>query len=298
MADFRLTVFYTVAKRLSFTKAADELYITQPAVTKHIRELEQQYNSKLFDRQGNTIRLTEAGNILLNHTEALLSTYRSIEFDMNALLQKDKGLLHLGTSTTISQYLIAPILAGFKKKFSDIELKLLTGNTEQIERALIDKEIELGIVEGRSKNQEISYSEFIKDEIVLVCHKNHPLAKKAEIDPTSLPEHHFIVREQGSGTRQVIDHALKTVGLRIADLPVEIQLGNTESIKSYLMHSTSLAFLSIHSLSRELLSGDLRVIEVKGLSITRSFYFIHLQGQPGAIAEKMMRFAQLHYNLK
>nr|WP_121269628.1 LysR family transcriptional regulator [Pedobacter schmidteae] len=298
MADFRLTVFYTVAKRLSFTRAADELYITQPAVTKHIRELEQQYNNKLFDRQGNTIRLTEAGLILLNHTESLLSTYRSIEFDMNALLQKHKGLLHLGASTTISQYLIAPILAGFKKKFGDIELKLLTGNTEQIERALVEKEIELGIVEGRSKNQEISYSEFIKDEIVLVCHKNHPLAKKAEIDPANLPEYHFIVREQGSGTRQVIDHALKAAGLRIADLPVEIQLGNTESIKSYLMHSTSLAFLSIHSLSRELLSGDLRVIEVKDLNITRSLYFIHLQGQASAIVEKMMRFAQLHYNLK
>lgn len=221
-----------------------------------------------------------------------------MEFDMNALLQKDKGLLNLGASTTISQYIIAPILAGFKKKFNEIELKLITGNTEQIEKALLDKEIELGIVEGRSKNQEISYTDFIKDEIVLVCHKNHPLAKTVEIAPSALTALRFIVREQGSGTRQVIDHSLKSVGLKLADLPVEIQLGNTESIKSYLMHSSAVAFLSIHSISKELLSGELRIVEVKGLSITRNFYLIHLQGNPAPIAHKMIRFAQLHYNLK
>lgn len=298
MADFRLTVFYTVAKRLSFSRAAEELYISQPAVTKHIRELEQQYNSKLFDRKGNTIALTPAAEILLSHAESLFTIYRAIDFDMNALLQKHKGLLHLGASTTISQYLIAPVLAGFKKKFGDIELKLITGNTEQVEKALLEKQIELGIVEGRSKNQEISYSDFMKDEIVLVCNKQHLLAKTAEIEPMQLKEHRFIVREQGSGTRQVIDHALKNVALGIADLPVEIQLGNTESIKSYLMHSDTLAFLSIHSINKELLNGELRIIDVKGLDITRSFYFIHLQGQADQLAEKFMHFANLHYNIK
>jgi DNA-binding transcriptional LysR family regulator len=297
MADFRLTVFYTVAKRLSFSKAAEELYISQPAITKHVRELEQQYNNKLFERKGNKIELTQAGETLLNHTETILNMYRSMDFDMNSLLQKHKGLLNLGASTTISQYIIAPILAGFKRKFDEIELKLLTGNTEQIERAIIDKEIELGIVEGRSKNQEISYTDFIKDEIVLVCHKNHPLAKTSEIDPAELPSYQFIIREQGSGTRQVVDHSLKTIGLRTADLPIEIQLGNTESIKSYLMHSSAVAFLSIHSISQELLNGELRIIEIKGLRITRNFYLIHLQGIQNPIVNKMMRFAMLHYNL-
>ncbi|SMC67399.1 LysR family transcriptional regulator [Pedobacter africanus] len=298
MADFRLTVFYTVARRLSFSKAAEELYISQPAVTKHIRELEHQYNNKLFDRKGNKIGLTSAGQVLLNHTESLFAIYRSIDFDMNALLQKHAGILHLGASTTISQYLIAPILAGFKKKFSDIELKLITGNTEQVEKALLKKEIELGIVEGRSKNLEISYSDFMQDEIVLVCNKQHPLAKTSEITPEQLKEHRFIVREQGSGTRQVIDHALKTSGLTLADLRIEIQLGNTESIKSYLMHSSTLAFLSVHSISRELLNGDLRVIDIQELSITRSLHFIHLQGHTDVLSEKLMRFARLHYNMK
>lgn len=298
MSDFRLTVFYTVAKRLSFTKAAEELFISQPAVTKHIRELEQTYDSKLFDRNGNTIKLTPAGDLLLKHAETIFAIYRTVDFDMAALQQKDKGFLNLGASTTISQYIIAPILAGFKKKFTEVELRLITGNTEQIEKALIDKEIELGIVEGQSKNQEISYADFIKDEIVLVCHKNHPLAKTAEIDVSMLPSYHFIVREPGSGTRQVIDYALKTKGINLSDLPAEIQLGNTESIKAYLLHSTAVAFLSVHSIGREVLSGDLRIVEIKDLNITRNFYFIHLKGKQEAITEKMVRFARLHYNLK
>lgn len=298
MADFRLEVFYAVAKRLSFTKAAAELYVTQPAVTKHIHELEQQYKSKLFDRQGNKIQLTAAGTILLNHAENIFSIYRAIEFDMNALLQVDKGIIHLGASSTISQYLIAPILAGFKKKFNEIELRLTTGNTEQIELALLKKSIELGIVEGQSRNPEINYTDFIKDEIVLVCSKDHPLAKKAEVTAESLKTFNFVLREQGSGTRQVIEHALKAIDLKMSDLPVEIQLGNTESIKSYLIHSHAVAFLSIHAITKELMSGALRVIDIKDLSITRSFYFIHPQGIPDPLAEKLMHFARLHYNLK
>ncbi|HEY0177338.1 MAG TPA: LysR family transcriptional regulator [Pedobacter sp.] len=298
MSDFRLEVFYTVARRLSFTKAAASLFITQPAVTKHIYELEQQYENKLFERNGNKIKLTRAGEVLLAHTEALFDIYRNIDFDMNALVHKKEGTLHLGASTTIAQYVIAPLLAGFRQKFNGIRLTLINGNTEQIERALLEKEIEMGIVEGRSRNQEISYTEFISDEIVLVCGKEHPLAGRTELDPEMLRTGSFVIREQGSGTLEVIDHALKGVGMRMSDLPVEIQLGSTESIKSYLMHSNCLAFISIHAISNELHNGTLRVIDVAGLNIMRNFYFIHLQGKTDGLSEVFLRHARLYHNLK
>jgi len=291
MSDFRLEVFYTVARRMSFTKAAATLFITQPAVTKHIYELEQQYNNKLFERNGNRIKLTSAGEVLLGHTEQLFDIYREIEFDMNALVDKKEGTLRLGASTTIAQYVIAPLLAGFHQKFSGIQLQLINGNTEQIERALLKKEIELGIVEGRFKNQEISYTEFVKDEIVLVCGKNHPLAGRAELDPALLSYASFVIREQGSGTLEVIDYALKQLGMAMAELKVEIQLGSTESIKSYLMHSNCLAFISIHAITNELMQGSLRVIDVAGLNIIRDFYFIHLQGKPDGLADVFLRHA-------
>jgi len=298
MSDFRLEVFYTVARRMSFTKAAATLFITQPAVTKHIYELEQQYNNKLFERNGNRIKLTRAGEVLLRHTEQLFDIYREIEFDMNALVDKKEGTLRLGASTTIAQYVIAPLLAGFQQKFNGIQLQLVNGNTEQIERALLEKEIALGIVEGRSKNQEISYTEFIKDEIVLVCSKNHPLAGRAELDPALLTTASFVIREQGSGTLEVIDYALKQLGLGMEELKVEIQLGSTESIKSYLMHSNCLAFLSIHAITNELMQGSLRVIDVAGLNIIRDFYFINLQGKPDGLADVFLKHARLVHNLK
>ncbi|MBB6502067.1 LysR family transcriptional regulator [Pedobacter cryoconitis] len=298
MSDFRLEVFYTVAKRLSFTKAASALFITQPAVTKHIHELEQQYDNKLFERKGNKIQLTGAGELLLKHTELLFDIYRNIDFDMNALVQKKEGILHLGASTTVSQYVIAPMLAGFRNKFRGIELNLITGNTEQVEKALLDKEIQLGIIEGRSRHQEISYIEFIRDEIVLVCGKDHPMAKKSELSREMLLENSFVMREQGSGTLEVIDYALKEIGVRAADLKVEIQLGSTESIKSYLMHSDSLAFISVHALTSELQSGLLRIVDVSGLTIERNFYFIHLHGKLDGLSEVFLRYARLFHNLK
>ncbi|WP_158796156.1 LysR family transcriptional regulator [Pedobacter sp. L105] len=298
MSDFRLEVFYTVARRLSFTKAAASLFITQPAVTKHIYELEQQYDNKLFERNGNKIKLTIAGEILFSHTESLFDIYRKIDFDMNALVHKKEGILHMGASTTVSHYVIAPLLAGFRKKFEAIQINLINGNTEQIEKSLLDKEIEMGIIEGRSRNPEISYTEFIKDEIVLVCGKNHPLAGRAEVGAELLKSSSFVMREQGSGTLEVIDYSLKEVNMSIADLKVEIQLGSTESIKSYLQYSDCLAFISIHALTNELQSGTLRVIDVEGLTIARNFYFIHLQGKTDGLTEVFQRYARLFYNLK
>ena len=175
MFDFRLQVFQAVAKRLNFTKAAAELYITQPAVTKHIHELERHFKVKLFDRNGSRIKLTSAGEILLQHTEQLFSLYRNLEFEMNNLSQKLKGKLRLGASTTIAQYVLPPVLAAFHKKFSEIQITLITNNTEQIENALKNNEIDLGIIEGHSKNASIKYSEFIKDEIVLVASNKNSL---------------------------------------------------------------------------------------------------------------------------
>lgn len=294
MSDFRLEVFYTVAKRLSFTKAAAELFITQPAVTKHIHELEDQYKAKLFERKGNHITLTDAGELLLHHAENVFELYRNVEFDINALNKRKEGLLRLGTSTTIAQYIVAPLLAGFRNKFTDVQVSLITGNTEQIEKALLSKEIEIGIIEGYSKNTEISYHEFLKDEIVLVCSSKHPLANRSSLQVDELKNIRFVLREQGSGTREVIEHALKEAGINIAELPVEIHLGNTESIKSYLLNAPCMAFLSVHAVVNELKRGELKIIDVENLSIERSFYLISLQGKITGLADLFFHFTQ-HY---
>jgi DNA-binding transcriptional LysR family regulator len=296
--DFRLKVFYTVAKRLSFTKAATELFITQPAISKHIQELEEQYKIKLFDRNGSKIALTTAGEILLKHTKNIFEVYREIDFDMSTLINQRSGVLRLGASTTISQYIIPPLLARFHQKLRDVKVSLLNGNTEQIENALLKQEIEIGIVEGQSKNKSIKYTAFLKDELVLVCKSSNALARLDQVTQEDLKKMHFLMREQGSGTLEVIGHALKPFKIKVSELKMEMQLGSTESIKSYLMNSDCVAFISIYAIEKELKNNELHILDIKDLIIERYFYVITLQGKTDSLADLFSYNISNHYNLK
>jgi len=297
MFDFRLRVFHTVAKRLNFTKAADELCITQPAVSKHIQEIENYFKIKMFDRNGTKIKLTEAGETLLQYTNQLFAIYGNLEFELNTLNQRHKGKLRIGASTTIAQYVLPPLLADFHKKFADIQVTLLINNTEQIEQALQNKDIDFGIIEGQSKNTSFKYTEFIKDEIVLVANIHHPSAKKALIQLDELLKTQMLLREPGSGTLEVIAHALKPLDIKISQLQCEMQLGSTESIKSYLVHSNCMAFLSIYSILKELKNKEVTIIDVNGLTIERNFHFIQSYGEVEALPDLFMKYAS-HYNFK
>ncbi|MBD2751806.1 LysR family transcriptional regulator [Spirosoma validum] len=295
MLDFRLNVFYTVAKRLSFTKAAAELYVTQPAVTKHIQELEHQFGTALFDRRGNQISLTTAGNVLLRHAETIMGTYRQLEFDMNALKGESGGTLRVGASTTIAQYVIPPVLARFHEQSADVSISLLSGNTEQIEQQLLNNDVDLGLVEGRTHHSDIRYTPFLKDELVLVCRTDHPMADRDEITLDELRAVPIVLRERGSGSLEVIEHALRGFGLRLTDLTIEMHLGSTEAIKSYLSSSRCMAFVSVFALQHELKAGTLKILDVQELAIHRDFYSIQLQGVSEGLADTFMRFARQHY---
>ncbi len=296
MFDFRLKVFNTVARRLNFTKAAEELHITQPAVTKHIKELENQFDIAFFDRRGNKVQLSPAGEVLLKHTEGIKEIYRQIEFDLNQLNQTFKGVLHIGSSTSITQYILPPLLARFHKIHQDVRVELFSGNSEQIEQALLNKKIEVGVIEGKSKRREIHYTPFLKDEIVLVCSSKNTLAKKDEIMPEELKKIPLLLREPGSGTLEVTADALKQKGISLAELQVEMQLGSTEAIKSYMQHSDCMAFVSLHAILNELKNGTLKIIEIKKLQIHRDFYFITPQGPEGGLPALIIQFLIRNHN--
>ncbi|MEC4113355.1 LysR family transcriptional regulator [Myroides pelagicus] len=297
MFDFRLKVFYTVAKKNSFTKAAKELMISQPAVTKHIQEIESHYKTKLFDRNGVKISLTESGELLCRYAEEVFSIYRNLAFDIHALNAKMDGNLCLGASTTISQYVLPPLLAEFREKVGDIHIDVISDNTYGIEKALLSSQIDVAMVEGNSKHPQIKYTDFIKDEIVLVCKATNPLAKQGSIPPEELKQLSFLLRESGSGTLDVIESSLNKVGISINDLKSDMSFSSTESIKMYLMHSSSFAFLSIHAILKELKYNELVVVDIEGLEINRCFSIIQRQGQESALVELFIRFAQ-SYNLK
>ena len=293
MFDYRLKVFYTVANRLSFTKAANELNISQPAVTKHIKEIENQLNTKLFDRKGTTIQLTESGKILFIYAEKNRQLFRDLEFAISQLNKQEKGKLKIGASTTIAQYILPEILAKFNSYYKDINIELVTHNSEDISTLLKKGQIDLGIVEGESKSSYFDYQKFKQDEIVLVCkadlrlaHKNFKIKDLYDID--------LIVREQGSGTQEFIQNQLKKSGIEVQKLNIIMQLGSSESIKNYLLHSEAMAFLSISTILQELKYDQLRIIDIKNFRIERDFNFITLKGEQSELIGLFMKF--ISYN--
>ena len=292
MIDFRLKVFYTVAKRLNFTKAAQELFISQPAVTKHVKELENHLGLSVFDRTQHKIALTQAGEILLSHAEFIMEQYRQMEFDINSLKNITAGALKLGASTTLAQYVLPSVLAMFNKRFPDVRLQLTTANSNQIEEKLLHKNIDLSVVEGHAAHPQLKYIPFIDDELVLVTSTSNTAYSRHEIKVTDLLELPFLMRETDSGTYEVLASEIKKTGLNIREFNIVIELGSTESIKSYLFHSKAFAFLSIHSITNEVLEKKLRIVPIKDFSIKRGFSFVHIQGQPTPLAEQYMRFAK------
>lgn len=298
MEDFRLKVFATVAKTQSFTKAANELYISQPAITKHIKLLEDSLGVRLFDRKGNAISTTPAGEILLGYANDIATIYQAIQFELGTLKDQPAGEFRLGASTTIAQYLLSPVLASFHEKFPNIKLSILNGNTEIIENAVLTKSISLGIGEGKRHHSGLKYVDFTSDELVLVTHTESRYAKLTQIELTDLRNIPLVLRERGSGTLEVIESALKEQNIKLSSLPVVMNLGSTESIKSFLENSNSVSFISVRAVGREISRGDLKIVPVQNFQILRKFSFIHLQGQPDNFSTIFMRFALHKYNIK
>lgn len=292
MFDFRLKVFHTVAKRLSFTKAAEELFISQPAVTKHIHGMEEQLGIALFERIGNRIRLTPGGKLLLQYANQIFLLYGNMEYDLHQLKQDQGGLLNIGASSTIAQYFLPGVLARFNQEHPSIRTSLINGNTEQIEEALLQKEIEVGIIEGHSRNPQLKYTELAKDEIALISNAKFKYPFKGALTTDDLRKIPLLVREHGSGTLEVIVNELKKLGLKLTDLNILMHMGSSESIKSYLREAPCAAFLSLRAVQGELESGVLKVLPLKQFKLIRKYHFIHPQGQQHKLAQQFIRFAR------
>lgn len=295
--DFRLKVFKTVAEQLSFTKASKLLFISQPAVTKHINELEKQYGKALFNRLGNSISLTPEGVVLFDYATKIIELYIKLEqefIDSDTHLPKT---ISLAASTTIAQYILPSLLSKFKGVYPDTSVTLINQNSEIIESLVLQKETDLGLSEGTTHNPKLHYDSFIKDEIVLTTRIENKYSKIEEISLDQLKNIPIVIRESGSGTKNIIEDSLKKIGLSLQEMNIEIQLGSTESIKNYLLASNSYAFLSIHSIAKELKNHEFTIIELEGLRIERTFQFVSLHGDYDKTAERLKNFFVSHYNL-
>ncbi|MBQ3521473.1 MAG: LysR family transcriptional regulator [Bacteroidales bacterium] len=295
MMDFRLNVFVEVARHLSFTKAARELFISQPAITKHIQELENIYKVQLFNRIGGKISLTPQGEIFLKHANEILAQYKLLANEMELVTEQFSGELKIGASTTIAQYLIAPLLADFIVRFPQVKVSLFTGNSEQIEDALENKKIDIGLVEGSRRSNHLKYSPLAKDELVLVTSSQNPIGESVAVtDIATLP---LVLREVGSGTLEVIEKALLENGIKLSDLNILLHIGTTEGIKNFLKTSkNSYAIVYIISVLEELKNNDLKIVDIVGMEMLREFVFVTMQGGQNTRLERFMSFAAKWYS--
>ena len=291
MDDFRLKVFITAARTLSFTRTAEQLDISQPAVSKHIGELEARYAVQLFTRRGSRLELTEAGRRLLGAAERVADDYRRLEYEMSLCTGQTEGELRLGASTTISQYLLPPILARFTARFPKVRVSVLSGNSGQVEQALGDHRIDLGLVESLSRRQGLHYTLFRPDELVLVARSGGAGARIESVTPEALCRIPLVLRESGSGTLEVITAALSRLGMRLSQLHVVLRLGSTEGIKGFVRNSDAMAIVSAFSVVDELRSGVLRIVDLEGLSLLRDFVFVHAEAHPARLVRQFMDFA-------
>ena len=240
--------------------------MSQPAVTKHVRELESLYGVRLFDRKGNSISLTEAGKLLMEHCERILDDYRKLEYDMHQLNNEYAGELRLGASTTtISQYVLPPVLAAFTERYPKMSVSLMDTNSRNVEKALQEHTIDVGMVEGVFRLPSLRYDPFLCDELVpVVCPRGH-WAGKEELTLEEFVRVPLVLRERGSGTLDAIEMVLAEQGLKLSSLNVRMHLGSTEGIKSFLRCSNCMGIVSICALERELKEGDFQVIDIEGL---------------------------------
>lgn len=282
MDDFRLRVFITAAKTLNFTKCAEQLYISQPAVSKHIGELESRYKVQLFERSGSRLALTEAGRVMLEHAERIADGYRRLQYEMDLFTDRLGGELKVGASTTIAQYVLPQVLARFTARFPEVKVSLVSGNSEQVEAALARHDTDLGLVESSARHPGFHYEPFIPDELVLIASTKGWYGRCDQVTLAELQTVPLVLRESGSGTLEVISKYLAAADVRLASLRVVMQLGSTESIKSFVRNSDAMAIVSVASIVDELRSGELRIIDIEGCTIRREFSFCWPEGRSDA----------------
>jgi DNA-binding transcriptional LysR family regulator len=263
MADRRLQVFHAVAKHLSFTKGAEALCMTQPAVTFQVRQLEEHFNTRLFDRAQGRITLTPAGAVAFEYAERTLALSAELEARLREMTGQAAGPLLIGASTTIAEYLLPRILGEFKARYPAILPRLFVANSEAIQERVAGRSLDLGFIEGDSRLSSLENHVCCQDELQVVCAPSHALAAQEAVEARALTEHAYLGREPGSGTREVIDRYLEAAGLGHDSLQVVMEASSPEALKG--MVATGLGFTIM---SRAAVVKEMRLHELVAIPLS------------------------------
>lgn len=263
MADRRLQVFHAVAKQLSFTKAGEVLFMTQPAVTFQVKQLEEHFDTRLFDRGHGHLTLTPAGEVVLAFAEKILGLSAEMDVCLAEMTGEIGGPLLVGASMTIAEFMLPRILGEFKSRYPGVHPHLVVANSETIEKRIADHAIDIGFIESPSRNPNLQTEVCCEDELVVVCSPRFPFARLKEVPPEKLPDHPFVSREAGSGTREFTDDYLREHGGSIDQLNVVMELGSPVALNGVVETGIGYSVASRAAVASSQRLGDLVAIPLK-----------------------------------
>jgi len=294
MADRRLQVFHTVARLLSFTKAAETLHMTQPAVTFQIRQLEEHFNTRLFDRTHNRISLTAVGQRVYDYAEKIIALYGEMDSRVRELTGDVSGILIIGASTTIAEYVLPGLLGEFQSRYKNVNVRLSVSNSLGIVHMVENNTVDVGIVESPVANKNLTVEVCWHDELMFICPPGHALSKKTSITPQEIVTLPFLCREEGSGTREVINEYLEDNKIPAHELNLCMEFGSPEAIKSAVEAGLGVSIVSRATVGKELKLKTLVAIPLNPV-LKRPFSFVHQRQKFRLRAvEEFMNFAHEH----
>jgi DNA-binding transcriptional LysR family regulator len=286
-----LRLFAAVVNHGGFTKAAESLHLSQPAISKSLNELERQLNLTLLDRGGRSIKLTDAGQTLYARARELFGVERIAEQELREIRGLKRGVLRIASSTTIATYMLPPFLGRFHLRHPGIRIRASSANTRTVVRMLLESRVDVALVEGPVSHPQVDVHPWREDELVVISHPEHELLSRHDVDVAMLVRQQFIVREPGSGTRDVSARALALHGARLTNT---MRVGGTEAIKQAVAAGLGLAIVSRAAAADQLALGKIAVLSVNHLEIRRTLAQIKLRGRVTTAAARELEQLLAH----
>ena len=291
--DFRhLETFCRIADLKSFSKAADDLFLTQPTVSGHILSLEQSLSLRLFDRTSREVRLTKAGEVFLKYASKILSFRKDLMNALSEFSQGIRGELSLGASTIPGEYLLPKLMGDFKSGHPHFVISLKIADTKEIVQYVLQDMVEFGVIGARLNHPSLHFEKYQEDEIIIVAPPDHPMTRKKRVNVEELLKVPWIIREEGSGTQMAVEKALRKIGKSLKQFNVVMEMGSTSSVKEGVKAKLGLAFISRRATEEELHQGFLSRIDVEGIEpISRQIYIATRPGRTlSPIGMEFLRF--------
>ena len=266
-----LKTFVTLCEVGNFTKTSEILHISQPSVSLHIKNLEREFQTELFVRSPKLVQITPTGEILYKRVKQIIAIYEQAKEDILEHHNSVQGELIIGASFTIGEYILPSLLSKLQKDFPALELQIIIGNTHEIVESVRSLQVDIGLIEGQTNDTEVSVHPFMEDELFIIASNEHPLASKGPLGIADLQNQAWVSREQGSGTREYLNHVIRSTGLTVKSL---ITISSNQGIKESVIQGMGLSLLSRSVIEREVKNGDLSVIPIKDKSFTRTLSYV------------------------